>query len=48
MLIGLSTHAPGEIDAAAPFAADGSPLVDYIGVGPVHDADKARAPRRRS
>ncbi len=37
MLIGLSTHAPGEIDAAAPFAADGSPLVDYIGVGPVHE-----------
>ncbi|HWY89724.1 MAG TPA: thiamine phosphate synthase [Solirubrobacteraceae bacterium] len=30
MLIGLSTHAPGEIDAADPA------LVDYIGVGPVH------------
>ncbi len=30
MLIGLSTHAPGEIDAV-----DGA-LVDYIGVGPVH------------
>ena len=37
MLIGLSTHAPGEIDAAAPLAADGSPLIDYIGVGPVHE-----------
>src|SRR5665213_598084 len=30
MLLGLSTHAPGEIDAV-----DRS-LVDYIGVGPVH------------
>jgi thiamine-phosphate pyrophosphorylase len=30
MLIGLSTHAPGEVDAADPA------LVDYIGVGPVH------------
>jgi thiamine-phosphate pyrophosphorylase len=30
MLIGLSTHAPGEIDAAD------AALVDYIGVGPVH------------
>jgi thiamine-phosphate pyrophosphorylase len=30
MLVGLSTHAPGEIDAADPA------LVDYIGVGPVH------------
>lgn len=30
MLIGLSTHASGEIDAADPA------LVDYIGVGPVH------------
>jgi thiamine-phosphate pyrophosphorylase len=29
MLIGLSTHAPAEIDAA-------DPRVDYIGVGPVH------------
>jgi thiamine-phosphate pyrophosphorylase len=37
MLIGLSTHAPREIDAAAPTAPDGSPLVDYIGVGPVHE-----------
>jgi thiamine-phosphate pyrophosphorylase len=31
MLIGLSTHAPQEIDAV-----DGA-LVDYIGVGPVHE-----------
>lgn len=30
MLVGLSTHAPAEIDAV-----DGT-LVDYIGVGPVH------------
>lgn len=30
MLIGLSTHAPAEIDAAA------QEPVDYIGVGPVH------------
>ena len=30
MLIGLSTHAPREIDAADPA------LVDYIGVGPIH------------
>lgn len=30
LLVGLSTHAPGEIDAADPA------LVDYIGVGPVH------------
>jgi thiamine-phosphate pyrophosphorylase len=37
MLIGLSTHASGEIDAARPSAADGTPLVDYIGVGPVHE-----------
>jgi thiamine-phosphate pyrophosphorylase len=37
MLIGLSTHAPDEIDDAAPFTADGTPLVDYIGVGPVHE-----------
>ena len=36
MLIGLSTHAPGEIDAAVPTAPDGAPHVDYIGVGPVH------------
>jgi thiamine-phosphate pyrophosphorylase len=37
MLIGLSTHAPEEIDAAEPTAPDGTPLVDYIGVGPVHE-----------
>jgi thiamine-phosphate pyrophosphorylase len=37
LLIGLSTHAPAEIDAAAPLDADGAPLVDYIGVGPVHE-----------
>ena len=36
MLIGLSTHAPSEIDAAVPTAPDGTPHVDYIGVGPVH------------
>jgi thiamine-phosphate pyrophosphorylase len=30
MLIGLSTHAPREIDAVDP------KLVDYIGVGPIH------------
>jgi thiamine-phosphate pyrophosphorylase len=36
MLVGLSTHAPSEIDAAVPTASDGSPYVDYIGVGPVH------------
>jgi thiamine-phosphate pyrophosphorylase len=37
VLIGLSTHADGEIDNAAASAADGTPLVDYIGVGPVHE-----------
>lgn len=37
LLIGLSTHAPDEVDAALPTAGDGSPLVDYIGVGPVHE-----------
>jgi thiamine-phosphate pyrophosphorylase len=37
MLIGLSTHASSEIDAAAASAPDGTPLVDYIGVGPVHE-----------
>lgn len=31
MLVGLSTHAPAEIDAAS------SASVDYIGVGPVHE-----------
>ena len=36
MLVGLSTHAPNEIDAATATAPDGSPYVDYIGVGPVH------------
>jgi thiamine-phosphate pyrophosphorylase len=30
VLVGLSTHAPGEIDAVDPA------LVDYIGVGPIH------------
>lgn len=37
MLIGLSTHAESEIDAARSRAADGTPLVDYIGVGPVYE-----------
>jgi len=36
MLVGLSTHAPSEIDAALATTADGAPYVDYIGVGPVH------------
>jgi thiamine-phosphate pyrophosphorylase len=36
MLVGLSTHAPSEIDAAVPTAPDRAPYVDYIGVGPVH------------
>jgi thiamine-phosphate pyrophosphorylase len=31
LLVGLSTHAPAEVDAAEPA------LVDYIGVGPVHE-----------
>lgn len=31
MLVGLSTHSPAEIDAVDP------ELVDYIGVGPVHE-----------
>jgi thiamine-phosphate pyrophosphorylase len=31
MLIGLSTHSPAQIDAVDP------ELVDYIGVGPVHE-----------
>jgi thiamine-phosphate pyrophosphorylase len=31
MLIGLSTHAPGEIDAVD------AGVVDYIGVGPIHE-----------
>jgi thiamine-phosphate pyrophosphorylase len=37
MLIGLSTHATSEIDAVEPVEEDGTPLVDYIGVGPVHE-----------
>jgi thiamine-phosphate pyrophosphorylase len=37
MVIGLSTHARAEIDAAHANTADGSPLVDYIGVGPVYE-----------
>jgi thiamine-phosphate pyrophosphorylase len=37
MLLGLSTPAPGESDAAQPSAEDGTPLIDYIGVGPVHE-----------
>ncbi len=36
LLVGLSTHAPTEIDAALATTADGAPYVDYIGVGPVH------------
>jgi thiamine-phosphate pyrophosphorylase len=36
MLVGLSTHAPSEIDAAVAMTPDGMPYVDYIGVGPVH------------
>jgi thiamine-phosphate pyrophosphorylase len=36
LLVGLSTHTPLEIDAAIPCTPDGSPYVDYIGVGPVH------------
>jgi thiamine-phosphate pyrophosphorylase len=36
ILIGCSTHAPSEIDAAIAATADGAPHVDYIGVGPVH------------
>jgi thiamine-phosphate pyrophosphorylase len=36
MLIGLSTHAPAEIDAAVATGEDGEPAVDYIGVGPIH------------
>jgi thiamine-phosphate pyrophosphorylase len=37
MLIGLSTHAPAEIDAAVARANDGMPLVVYIVVGAVHE-----------
>jgi thiamine-phosphate pyrophosphorylase len=36
MLLGLSTHAQSEIDAAVATGPDGEPAVDYIGVGPVH------------
>jgi thiamine-phosphate pyrophosphorylase len=36
MLLGLSTHSPSEIDSAVPTTPDGTPYVDYIGVGPVH------------
>jgi thiamine-phosphate pyrophosphorylase len=36
MLIGLSTHAQSEIDAAEASGPDGESAVDYIGVGPVH------------
>jgi thiamine-phosphate pyrophosphorylase len=36
MLVGLSTHAPAEIDAVDPA------LVDYIGVGPVHETPTKR------
>ncbi len=31
LLVGLSTHSPAEVDAAS------AALVDYIGVGPVHE-----------
>jgi thiamine-phosphate pyrophosphorylase len=42
MLIGLSTHTPEEIDAAnaaaaVPLPASEVPIIDYIGVGPVHE-----------
>ncbi|MHB8234767.1 MAG: thiamine phosphate synthase, partial [Solirubrobacteraceae bacterium] len=37
MLIGLSTHAEAEIDAARAEQDGGEPLVDYVGVGPVHE-----------
>jgi thiamine-phosphate pyrophosphorylase len=36
LLVGLSTHAPQEIDAVRARDGAGSPLVDYIAVGPVH------------
>jgi len=38
LLIGLSTHAPAQIDAAMIGASPsgGGPLIDYIGVGPIH------------
>jgi thiamine-phosphate pyrophosphorylase len=37
MLLGLSTHSPTEIDTATPTTTNPTPLVDYIGVGPVHE-----------
>jgi thiamine-phosphate pyrophosphorylase len=37
LLIGLSTHAPSEIDAVQPVTSEGAFLVDYIGVGPIHE-----------
>lgn len=37
MLLGLSTHAPREIDAAVRLDDERRPRVDYIGVGPVHE-----------
>jgi thiamine-phosphate pyrophosphorylase len=37
MLIGLSTHAAHEIDAAAAQRPEDEPAVDYIGVGPLHE-----------
>jgi thiamine-phosphate pyrophosphorylase len=39
MLIGLSTHTPEEIDAVDPA------IVDYIGVGPVHETPTKRGRR---
>ena len=36
LLVGLSTHTPKEIDLALARDDAGYPLVDYIGVGPVH------------
>jgi thiamine-phosphate pyrophosphorylase len=37
VLVGLSTHAPAEIDRAGAWPADERAGVDYIGVGPVHE-----------
>lgn len=36
LLVGLSTHTPREIDLVLACDDTGYPLVDYIGVGPVH------------
>lgn len=37
LVVGLSTHAPGEIDVVARLTDAGDPAApDYIGVGPVH------------